>query len=163
MKTISLLLILACVSVASCTKDTAETTPNLFLKGLLNNRNWQGQVEITYINSEGDLVVGGFKKSTQKNIDSEDIVIYVPDFDGVGEYLLQKENAMYRESCYEDMLCAIGVSENNDLANKVIIEKYDATTGYVEGTVSFTVIGQKEQQPKNWQLKSGKFKAIIKN
>lgn len=156
-----ILLLLSMIFYSSCQQDSINVKEDTTFKGVLNGRNWEGGIYTAYINTEDDLVIGASKKSNQKNIDSENIVIFIPDFNGDGEYFFKEEGAMYREMCFEDMMCALGLTEKHAPFNKVTIENYNANTGYLEGSVTFEVNGIKGQAPTTWKLESGNFKTTI--
>ena len=140
------LFMAAVLATHSCAKSEQENPAERVecsLSASIDGAAWCGQVFEIFENEIDELIVNGSRKIDDKEIDQ--ITIYVPNFQGVGTYILESEGALYRKWCCGDLLLDLAIlhPEEND-SGQVIIEVYNQQTNEIRGTFSFTASNEKQ-------------------
>ncbi len=146
----------ALILSTACSKEEVILEEKCSMTATVDDRAWCGTVFETFF-QEDFLVINASKASTKVSVDSEQITIYIKNFDGTGTYPLTTDQGVYREWFQGDLLVTFAsvMSEDTE-ASFVTIESYDVTTSSLMGTFEFTASGNKKIS-----VKEGVFTAVI--
>jgi hypothetical protein len=116
----------------SCEHSVVPNASHYYFEIKLNGSRWYGRSEAE-LRKNGQLVVWGIKGESLALF--EDIFVEIT-FNGEGTYKINSQKAVWRSWEGGDVIVGFVASKGSNM-DKLIITKYDQSTGIIQGTCSF--------------------------